>query len=120
MSPSRVRRLLYASAFVRAMATSTAGVTLGGFVGKLQAGGFELGIVVSAGLAGSAAAAVLATVAADRVGWQRFLVLVSLLGMIGTAGFALASSPLVLGVAAFVGMVNGNHAESVLSATQKR
>ena len=53
MTAKRVQRLLYASAFVRAMATSTAGVTLGGFLGKLDAGGLELGIVVSAGLAGS-------------------------------------------------------------------
>lgn len=47
MTAKRVQRLLYASAFVRAMATSTAGVTLGGFLGKLDAGGLELGIVVS-------------------------------------------------------------------------
>src|SRR3954468_4062244 len=107
MDIRRIQRLLYASAFVRAMATSTAGVTLGGFLGKLQAGSFELGIVVSAGLAGSAAAAILATVAADRVGRQRFLMLTSVLGVVGTTAFALASSPLVLAVAAFVGMVNG-------------
>src|SRR5262245_50816015 len=88
MNAARVQRLLYASAFVRAMATSTAGVTLGGFLGKLHAGGFELGIVVSAGLAGSAVAAILATLAADRVGRQRFLLLVSLLAVVGTAAFA--------------------------------
>src|SRR5262245_24609224 len=107
MQPARVQRLLYASAFVRAMATSTAGVTLGGFLGKLQAGGFELGIVVSAGLAGSAVVAILATLAADRVGRQRFLMLVSLLGVIGTAGFALASSPVALAAAACVRLVTG-------------
>jgi MFS family permease len=103
----RVQRLLYASAFVRAMAISTAGVTLGGFLGKLDAGGRELGIVVSAGLAGSAVAAILATLFADRIGRQRFLVLTSLLGFLGTTAFALASSPVALAVAAFVGMVNG-------------
>jgi hypothetical protein len=46
VTAKRVQRLLHASAFVRAMATSTAGVTLGGFLGKLDAGGLELGIVV--------------------------------------------------------------------------
>lgn len=107
MEPVRVRRLLYASGFVRAMATSTAGVTLGGFLGRLDAGGRTLGVVVSAGLAGSAAAAILATLAADRIGRQRFLVLTSLLGVAGTTAFALASSPVALVVAAFVGMVNG-------------
>ena len=107
MTAARVQRLLYASAFVRAMAISTAGVTLGGFLGKLGAGGLELGIVVSAGLAGSAAAAILATLLADRIGRQRFLMLISLLGIAGTAAFALASSALALAIAAFVGMVNG-------------
>ena len=107
MTNARVQRLLYASAFVRAMAVSTAGVTLGGFLGKLNAGSRELGIVVSAGLAGSAVAAILATLTADRVGRQRFLILTGLLGALGTAAFALASSPAVLVVAAFVGMVNG-------------
>jgi MFS family permease len=107
MDTVRARRLLCVSAFVRAMATSTAGVTLGGFLGKLDARGVELGIVVSAGLAGGAVAAIAATVAADRIGRQRFLVITSLLGAVGTAAFALASSPLTLAAAAFVGMVNG-------------
>src|SRR5512143_3504027 len=107
MEVVRARRLLYVSAFVRAMATSTAGVTLGGFLGKLDAHGAELGIVVSAGLAGAALAAVMATLVADRIGRRRFLVITSLLGVIGTTAFALARSPLTLAVAAFVGMVNG-------------
>src|SRR5215470_8038974 len=107
MTAKHVQRLLYASAFVRAMATSTAGVTLGGFLGKLDAGGFELGIVVSAGLAGSAVAAIIATFTADRIGRQRFLVLTSILAVVGTSAFALASSPVALAIAAFVGMVNG-------------
>jgi len=107
MGTGRTRRLLYASGFVRAMATSTAGVTLGGFLAALDAHGAELGLVVSAGLAGGASAAILATLVADRIGRRRFLVVTSLLGVIGTVGFALASSPAVLAAAAFVGMVNG-------------
>lgn len=107
MMPGRARRLLYASGFVRAMATSTAGVTMGSFLRNLDAQGTELGLVVSAGLAGGAVCAVIATFAADRVGRLRFLVAVSVLGMAGTVAFALASSPVALGAAAFVGMVNG-------------
>jgi MFS family permease len=107
MDAARARRLLYASAFVRAMAISTAGVTLGGFLGKLDARGTELGVVISAGLAGAAVAAILATFVADRIGRRRFLVVTSVLGVGGTIAFALANSPLVLAVAAFVGMVNG-------------
>src|SRR5436190_23411236 len=104
---ARARRLLYASAFVRAMATSTAGVTVGASLGALGAGGAALGTVVSAGLAGAAVAAVLATLFADRIGRRRFLVVTNLFGVAGTVGFALASSPLVLAACAFVGMVNG-------------
>ena len=107
MTAIRVQRLLYASAFVRAMAVSTAGVTLGGFLGKLDAGGLELGIVISAGLAGCAATAVLATFLGDRIGRQRFLILTSALGIAGTCAFAAASSPVALAAAAFVGMING-------------
>jgi MFS family permease len=107
MQAVRARRLLYASAFVRAVATSTAGVTLGGFLARLDARGAELGVIVSAGLAGAASAAILATLVADRIGRQRFLIITSLMGVVGTVAFALASSPFVLAGAAFVGMVNG-------------
>jgi hypothetical protein len=57
------------------MATSTAGVTLRGFLGRLDAHGAELGLVVAAGLAGGALVAILATVLADRVGRRRFLLI---------------------------------------------
>jgi MFS family permease len=107
MSPVRARRFLYLSGFIRAMATSTAGVTMGGFLGKLDAHGAELGLVVSAGLAGGAVSAALATFAADRIGRVRFLVAVSILGMVGTIAFALSNSPVALAVTAFLGMVNG-------------
>jgi MFS family permease len=107
VTAARVQRLLYASAFGRAMAISATGITLGGFLGKLGASGLELGVVVSAGLAGSAATAILATFLGDRIGRQRFLMLTSLLGMAGMTAFALASSPVGLAIAAFVGMVNG-------------
>src|SRR3954463_8795563 len=69
---------------------STAGVTPGGFLGQLDAGGLELGIVVSAGLAGSAVTATIATLTADRIGRQRVLVLTSILGAVGTNGGGVA------------------------------
>jgi MFS family permease len=104
---ARNRRLLYASGFIRAMTTSTAGVTVGSYLGALDARGAELGWVISAGLAGAAIAAIAATVLADRIGRMRFLLVTTLVGSAGTVAFALASSPLVLAGAAFVGMVNG-------------
>lgn len=67
----------------------------------------EIGAVLSAGLGGAALAALAVTVAGDRMGRRRSLVVIALLGGLGGAGFALAASPAALGVAALAGMVNG-------------
>jgi MFS family permease len=103
----RDRRLLYAVAFLRALTTSAIGVTLGAYLARLGLRGAELGAVLSCGLAGAALAAVIATFVADRVGRRRFLIALAALGAIGTAAFAVSSSPFALAATAFVGMVNG-------------
>ena len=103
----RDRHLLYAVAFLRALATSAIGVTLGAYLARLALGGAALGAVLSAGLAGAAAGAVVATFAADRIGRRRFLIALAALGAVGTMLFALTSSPVVLAATAFAGMVNG-------------
>jgi MFS family permease len=72
--------------------------------------GFEpaaVGLVVAAGLAGAACAALLVTVAGDRLGRRRVLVGVALLGAAGGAGLALAADLPAALAAAFAGMVNG-------------
>ncbi len=103
----RDRRLLYTTAFVRALATGMAGVLVGLYLARLAFSPAAIGVVVGTGLAGAAAAALLATVAADRLGRRRLLVDLALLGAAGGAALAVASSPLVVGLAAFAGMVNG-------------
>ena len=103
----RDRRLLYVAAFVRAMTTSTIGVTLGAYLGRAGLSATELGFVISAGLAGATAGALLATLFADRIGRRRFLLGFAACSAGGTAAFALASHPIALALAAFVGMVNG-------------
>jgi MFS family permease len=103
----RDRRLLYAAAFLRALATSAIGVTLGAYLARLDLGAPAIGAVLSAGLAGTALAAVVTTFAADRVGRRRFLIALASLGVAGTTAFAFAASPIALAAAAFVGMVNG-------------
>ena len=103
----RDRRLLYAAAFLRATTTSTVGVTLGPYLSRLGLEGVSLGAVISAGLAGAALAALFGTLFADRLGRRRFLLLVTATGIAGTVVFALASSPIALAAAAFVGTVNG-------------
>jgi MFS family permease len=103
----RERRLLYVVAFIRATTTSTIGVTSGAYLATAGLDATQLGAVISCGLAGAALAALLATFTADRFGRRRFLVATSACGVAGTAWFALASGPVALAVAAFIGMVNG-------------
>lgn len=101
------RRILLACAFLRALGTGMAGVLIGLYLAGLGLPPGPIGAVVGAGLAGAAVAALVAMLGADRVGRRRFLVAVSLIGAAGTAAVALASTPWVLGAAAFVGMLNG-------------
>src|SRR5262245_16747094 len=101
------RRLLYATAFLRAITTSTIGVTAGSYLATLEVSPRALGAVISCGLAGASLAALVATLYADRIGRRRFLIATAVCGAAGTAWFALARSPGALAVAAFVGMVNG-------------
>jgi MFS family permease len=103
----RDRRLLYAAAFLRALTTSTVGVTLGAYLARLGLHGAAFGAVLSFGLAGAALAAVVTTFGADRIGRRRFLIALAGLGALGTALFALSSGAVALAATAFVGMVNG-------------
>jgi MFS family permease len=103
----RDRRILFVTAFLRATTTSALGVSLGGYLAALAIDRAALGAVISAGLAGAALAALLATFTADRIGRRRFLLAVTACGAVGTAGFALASGPAALAIAGFAGMVNG-------------
>jgi MFS family permease len=67
----------------------------------------SIGLVIAAGLAGSALATLIVSFAADRFGRRRSLLLLSLISVVG--GIALARSPNVpaLVIMAFVGMLNG-------------
>ncbi len=103
---ARDRRLLYAAAFLRALATSASGVLLGIYLAALDLPPGQVGLVLGAGLAGATATAFLATVGADRTGRRRALIALALLGGAGGLALALASSPAALGVAAFAGMAN--------------
>lgn len=66
-----------------------------------------IGGVVSAGLAGAAVAALLTTIAGDRVGRRRALTLLAAAGALGTVVVAVATDPALLAIAAFFGMLNG-------------
>jgi predicted MFS family arabinose efflux permease len=99
--------LLYAAAFVRALATGMAGVLLGIYLAKIGLDAARIGTIVASGLAGAALAALIVTVCGDRLGRRRVLVMLALLAAVGGAVVAVASEPLVIAVAAFAGMING-------------
>ncbi len=101
------RGRLYATAFLRALATGMAGVLLGIHLAKQGLSAASIGGVVGAGLAGCAAAATLATLAADHLGRRRFLLALSLLGAAGGVAMSLTSHAGPLVAAAFLGMLNG-------------
>ncbi len=101
------RRILYAAAFVRALATGMVGVFLGVYLAKLKVGPTFSGLVVGAGLAGAAGAALLATFVGEKWGRKRFLVGLALVSAAGGALFAFTRDPLVMAAVAFLGMVNG-------------
>jgi len=104
---ARDRRLLYAAGFLRAAATGLLGVVLGL---HLATRGFDVaatGRVVASGLAGAAAAVLIATLAGDRVGRRRVLIALTLCAVGGGLLVSRASEPPVVLVAAFAGMLNG-------------
>jgi len=104
---TRDRKILYAGAFLRALATGMIGVLIGIHLARSGFDAAAIGAVVTAGLSGAAAAALLVTLAGDRVGRRKSLIFLSLLGAAGGAAVAFASQPVLVGAAAFFGMLNG-------------
>jgi MFS family permease len=98
---------LYGAAAARAAATGVVGVLLGLYLAERGYGPARIGIIVGIGLAGSALGTAAVTAYGDRVGRRGALLLLGALGASGLLGMALANGLLALGVAAFVGMVNG-------------
>ncbi len=107
MGPARDRRLIYAAAFLRAAATGLIGVLLGIYLAERGLDPAATGAVVTAGLAGAAAAALAVTLAGDRASPRRTLVAVSALGAAGGLALAVAGHLVPILAAAFLGMVNG-------------
>jgi len=103
----RDREVLYVGAFVRSLATSLIGVLLGIYLAKLHFAPAEVGLVVGVGLAGAAVAALLVTLAGDRVGRRRALISLAILGALGAGIVALSSRVVIVAGAAFLGMLNG-------------
>src|SRR5262245_3954942 len=101
------RRILYVTAFVRALATGMIGVLLGFYLSALHLDAPSIGLVVGAGLAGAAVATLLVTRAADRIGRRRTLVALAALSTAGGLALLFTQHVGALAAAAFIGMVNG-------------
>lgn len=98
---------LFVTAALRAVATGLTGVSLGIHLGRLGLGVETIGVVVGAGLAGGAVAALLVTWTGDRIGKRRCLLALTVAAAVGAAASTALSGPVALAVASFVGMLNG-------------
>jgi MFS family permease len=103
----RDRAILYAGAFIRSLGISFVSILLGFYLAKLGFDAAQTGLVIGAGLSGAAAASLLVTLAGDRLGRRRTLVVLALVGALGTYVVTVSSNLIVIAAAAFVGMLNG-------------
>jgi MFS family permease len=101
------RIIIFVAAFIRAVAVGMTGVLLALYLAELHFSTTMIGVVVGAGLAAGAVAALIATIAADSFGRRRFLLGLAIFSAAGGLVVSLAKSPAVVLVAAFFGMVNG-------------
>ena len=103
----RDRDLLFAAAFLRALAVGYVAVLLTLYLTQLSIAPSEIGIIVGCGLAGTAVATFAVTLGAERFGIRRSLLLLAVLGAAGGVAAMAVSSPPLLIAAAFLGMING-------------
>ncbi len=101
------RTIIYAAAFLRSLATGMVGVLIGIYLARSGFDPAQTGVVIGAGLAGAALAALLVTLMGDRWGRRRTLVVLSLLAAAGGFAVAALSGFTLIAGAAFVGMLNG-------------
>ena len=106
-SHSADRRWLYAAVLARSLATGMMGVLLGIYLASLDLDTKAIGVVIALGLAGAAFSTLLVTFFSDRFGRRRTLLVLTILSVLGALMLALSASVLTLGIAAFLGMVNG-------------
>ncbi len=99
--------IINAAAFLRSFTFGLTGVVLGIYLFRAGLSSFNIGMVVAGGLVGSALATIGVTAKADQVGRRRILVMLSILGAIGSLALAFTPAVPVLLAMAFVGMLNG-------------
>jgi len=106
-SQSADRRWIYTAVLARSLATGMMGVLLGIYLASLDLNTNAIGAVIGLGLAGAAFSTLLVTFFSDRFGRRRTLLVLTALSVLGALLLALSANVLTLGIAAFLGMVNG-------------
>jgi predicted MFS family arabinose efflux permease len=101
---TRLRRILYAAAFVRAAAVGLVAVTIGLYCARLGLSATRIGAIVSAALWGGALATLLTLLAGARYSPRTMLVLLAALPVLGGVVFVSTEAFPLLLASAFVGM----------------
>ena len=104
----RQRRILYAAAFLRALAIGLMAVLIGLYASRLGLSAPQIGIVLSCALWGAALAALVTLALGPRFTERALLVSLAALPVLGGAIFLVADAFPLLAFAAFVGMFNVN------------
>src|SRR5579859_7450958 len=110
MSRTSSRRdlgLIYAAAWLRSFGIGLLGVILGVFLYRRGLSSIAIGVVLAAGIAGSAAGTIFITFRADAVGRRLTLCCLSLLTALGAAAVLFNFALPILVAVAFFGMLNG-------------
>ncbi len=109
MSPQdsvRLRRILYAAAFLRALAIGLMAVLIGLYASRLGLNAAQIGVVLSAALWGAALAALVTLLLGPKLSQRALLVSMSGLPVLGAVILLSAEAFPVIAAAAFVGMFN--------------
>ena len=101
--------LIAAAAFLRSSAIGVTGVTLAIYLAAIGLSAGAIGVLVGAGLAGTATATLVQSFCGDRFGRRRTLIVLAVLTSLGFVAIALTRTTglVTLGPVAFFGMLNG-------------
>ena len=103
---NRDRRIVFAASFMRAVANGLVGVVAGIYLAELGFDPAAWGVILGTGVAGTAVGAAGVMFWGDRIGRKRWLIGLGILAAAGGLMFAFSSQMVVLGTAAFLGMLN--------------
>lgn len=107
MPANRNGLLILGAAFLRSLGIGLAGVVLGIYLARAGFSATRIGLVIGAGLAGSALATSLTSLKADRAGRRVSLIALSLFSALGGIALMLTTRLPTLLPLAFLGMLNG-------------